>query len=437
MLALAVPVALAEMGWISMNVVDTIMIGSLGPVAIGAIAIGGSAMYPFGIFGLGLLLGLDTLVSQAHGAGDHEDGRHSLVQGVYLALLLTPVLMLLFYVLPWLFPVMGIEPGVASGATVFLRALSWCTLPLLLYAAFRRYLQATGHAKPVMFVLITANLINWLGNWLLIRGHGGFPALGVAGSAWSTVMARIYMAALLAGFVWLFERRSSVTLLPFFRKMDGARIVHLVRIGLPAATQILLEIGAFAAAAFLAGRLSATALAAHQIAINVASVSYMVPLGISSAAAVTVGHALGFGNPRVARHRGFIALGIAASFALVAASLFALFPYQIMRLYTSDQGILEMGRKLLLVAAMFQLFDALQAATTGALRGLGNTEVAMLANLCGYWVIGLPIGYLLCFSFGQGVYGLWYGLTLALVLISLLLLIYWQRLSHRAALSLT
>ncbi len=436
MLALAVPVALAEMGWISMNVVDTIMIGSLGPVAIGAIAIGGSAFYPFGIFGLGLLLGLDTLVSQAHGAGEHEDARHSLVQGVYLALLLTPVLMLLFYVIPGVFPLMGIdEADISMGATVFLRALNWCTLPLLLYGAFRRYLQATGHARPVMFVLVTANLINWFGNWLLITGHWGFPALGVAGSAYSTVMARIYMASLLAACVWWFGRGSPFALAPFFRNIDWVRMLRLVRIGLPAATQILLEIGAFCAAAFLAGRLSATALAAHQIAINVASVSYMVPLGISSAAAVTVGHALGSGDALVARSRGFIALGIAAAFAIAAASSFAVFPDQIMRLYTDDPGILETGKKLLLVAAVFQLFDGFQAVTTGALRGLGNTRVAMLANLGGYWLLGLPVGYVLCFGFGQGVYGLWYGLTLALVLIALLLVFYWQLLSNRAVLS--
>ncbi len=429
-LGLAVPVALAELGWISMNVVDTIMIGRLGPVAIGAIAIGGSAFYPFGVFGLGLLLGLDTLVSQAHGAGDHEDGRHSLAQGVYLAVFLTPLLMLLFYVMPVLFPIVGIEAEVSREATVFLRALSWCTLPLLLYGAFRRYLQATGHARPVMVVLITANLINWFFNWLLISGHWGFPALGVAGSAYSTVMARLYMALLLIGCVWWFERGQPIRRASLWRHPDWARMLRLVRIGLPAATQILLEIGAFAAAAFLAGRLSATALAAHQIAINVASVSYMVPLGISSAAAVTVGHAVGVGNLRMAQRRGYIALGIAGVFAVLAAGAFALFPYQIMGLYTSDQGILNTGRDLLLLAAVFQLFDGFQAVTTGALRGLGNTRVAMLANLGGYWLLGLPIGWVLCFRLGQGVSGLWYGLTLALILIALLLLFYWQRLSH-------
>ncbi len=429
-LALSIPVALAELGWIAMNVVDTIMIAPLGPVAIGAIAIGGSAFYVFGIFGLGLMLGLDTLVSRAHGAGNREDARHSLAQGVYLALFLTPILMAMFYLLPPLFPGFGIERNVSRQASIFLRTLSWSTLPLLLYGCLRRYLQATGHARPVMVVLITANLINWFSNWIVIQGRFGFPALGVQGSALSTTLARLYMAALLAVCIWYFERKRGPAHQPFLRSLDTRRLWTLLRIGTPAATQIFFEVGAFGAAAFLAGRLSANALAAHQIAINIASVSYMIPLGISSAAAVTVGHASGLGAPLLARWHGFIAIAIAATYAIGAALVFGLLPYQLLRLYTSDGAILQTGKRLLLIAAIFQLFDGVQAVTTGALRGLGNTRVAMLTNLGGYWLLGLPAGWALCFVYGQGVEGIWYGLTFALVLISLLQLFYWQRLSR-------
>ncbi len=432
MVALSVPVALAELGWIAMNVVDTIMIAPLGPVAIGAIAIGGSAFYVFGIFGLGLMLGLDTLVSHAHGAGNREDARHSLVQGVYLALFLAPILMALFYALPPLFPVFGIERDVSTRAAIFLRALSWSTLPLLLYGCLRRYLQATGHARPVMVVLITANLINWFSNWLLIQGRFGFPALGVRGSALSTTLARLYMAALLAGCIWYFERKRGQAVRPLVRRPDWSRIGTLLRIGTPAATQIFFEVGAFGAAAFLAGRLSAEALAAHQIAINIASVSYMIPLGISSAAAVTVGHATGLGASVVARWRGFIAIAISAIYAISAAMIFGLLPNHILRLYTTDHAILATGRRLLFIAAVFQLFDGVQAVTTGALRGLGNTRIAMLANLGGYWLLGLPLGWVLCFVYGQGIDGIWYGLTFALMLIAMLQLSYWQRLSRFA-----
>ncbi len=430
MVSLAVPVALAELGWMAMTVVDTIMVGGLGPTAIGAIGIGSSAFYAFAIFGMGLLLGLDTLVSQAYGAGDRENCHHSLAQGVYLALFLTVPLTLLFAWMPPVFYALGINRGVSALAGPFLRTLGWSTLPLLLYGAFRRYLQGIGHVRPVMYVLISANLINWFFNWLFIAGHWGFPALGVVGSALSTCIARVYMAALLAGFIWWFERRASFGLTSLFRSPDAERLSRLLRLGFPAAVQILLEIGAFTAAAVLAGRLTPVALAAHQIALNCAAVTFMVPLGISSAAAVSVGQAIGRGEPQVARRSGFIAVWLSCVFMSCSALTFLLVPIPILRVYTNDVGVLTVGAGLLAYAAAFQLFDGIQTVTTGALRGLGNTREPMLVNLGGYWFFGLPIGYILCFYYRYGVYGLWCGLTLALIVIALILLYAWHRSSR-------
>ncbi|MBV9032903.1 MAG: polysaccharide biosynthesis C-terminal domain-containing protein, partial [Acidobacteriaceae bacterium] len=245
-LALAMPVALAELGWVSMNVVDTIMVGRLGPSAIGAIAVGGSTFYAFAVFGMGILLGLDTLVSQAFGAGDHDDCIRSLMTGVYLALFLAPVLTLFFYLAPSFFSLIGINKTVSALAADFIRSLSLSTTPLLLYGAFRRYLQAMGQVRPIMYTLVSANLVNWLFNWLLIEGHWGFPAYGVKGSALSTVMARLYMAAVLALCIWwLDERRGRRGKTGIFRKPDWKRLRTLFGLGLPAATQILLEIAAF------------------------------------------------------------------------------------------------------------------------------------------------------------------------------------------------
>lgn len=415
-----------------MNIVDTMMVANLGASAIGAIAIGGSAYYSFAIFGMGLLLGLDTLVSQSFGAGDRRACHHSLAQGVYLALLLTGPLMLIFAALPLLFRPAGLDAQVSDLASQFVRALSFGTLPLLLYGAFRRYLQATGHVRPITFVLVTANLVNWLFNWVLINGHWGMSALGVKGSALSTVLARVYLAVSLGGFIWWFERNSDPAPGDIFRRFDRRHVALLLRIGFPAATQILLEISAFGAAAFLAGRFAPVALAAHQLAISMASASYMVPLGISSAAAVLVGHAIGAGDPGAARRRGFIAINVGILAAVVSAVLFWLFPFQILGIYTRDPEILAVGAKLLAIAAVFQLFDSIQAVTTGALRGLGNTRIAMFANLVGYWVLGLPVGWLLGTPFRYGVYGIWTGLTVALAAIATTLFIYWQRCSAKA-----
>ncbi len=414
-----------------MTVVDTIMIGPLGPAAIGAIGIGNSAFYSFAIFGMGLLLGLDTLVSQAFGAGDRGDCHHSLSQGLYLAIFFTIPLMILFAFMPPVFYALGINAEVSRLAGSFLTTLSLSTLPLLLYGTLRRYLQGMGHVRPVMFTLISANLINWFFNWLFILGHWGLPALGVVGSALSTCLARVYMALMLAAFIWWFERKTEPGFANIFRRPDWARIRLLIRIGLPAATQILLEIGAFGAAAVLAGRLNPVALASHQIALNCAAVTFMVPLGISSAAAVAVGQAIGRGDPADARRSGFIAIGLACAFMSCSALAFMLIPQPILRVYTTNAGILRIGTGLLAIAAFFQLFDGIQTVATGALRGLGNTRIAMLVNLGGYWLFGVPIGYVLCFYLKFGIYGLWWGLTLALIAIALILLYGWQWQSRR------
>ena len=413
-LALAGPVALAELGWVSMAVVDTIMVGNLGPTAIGAIAIGSSGFYAFAIFGLGLMLGLDTLVSRAYGAGDRRDCHRSLSAALYLAVAMLE----------------QVQHFLPVPATDFLRALSWSTLPLLLYGAFRRYLQATGHVAPVTFAIVTANLVNWFGNWVLIYGRWGVPALGVRGSALSTVLARIYVAVFLGGCIWVFERSRQPAARDILRRFDPSRVLQLVRIGLPAATQILLEIGAFGAVTFLAGRLAPVALAAHQIAINIASVSFMAPLGMSSAAAVLVGHAVGRQNGAQVRRHGSIAFGITVTYELCAAAVMFLIPLPLLKLYTADAEVLAIGTALLGLAALFQLFDGLQTVATGALRGLGDTRTAMLVNLCGYWLFGLPLGYALCFYRGYGVFGLWVGLTVSLMAIALVLTVAWRRKSR-------
>jgi multidrug resistance protein, MATE family len=424
---LAVPVALGELGWVAMGTVDTIMVGRLGAASIGAIGVGSSAFYTLAIFGFGLLFGLDTLVSQSFGAGDREDCHHSLMQGVYIALFLTPVLMLIYAFMPPFFYLLKINPEVTRLAGPFVRTLSLSTLPLLLYAAFRRYLQGIGHVRPVMFTLISANLINWFFNWLLIAGHWGMPALGVVGSALSTCLARVYMAMLLGACIWWFERDLRKRVPPVLRRPDWRRIWRLLNIGFPAAIQILLEVGAFGTAAVFAGRLTAGVMAAHQIALNCAAIAFMVPLGISSAAAVAVGHAIGARKPALARRNGFIAIALGVAFMSCTALAFVLVPRPILRIYTKDLLVIDIAVRLLGLAALFQLFDGIQTVATGALRGLGNTRIAMVVNFVCYWIVGLPLGYWLCFVVLWGIYGVWVGLTIALIGVAVILLWAWNR----------
>jgi multidrug resistance protein, MATE family len=427
MVALALPVVLSELGWMAQGVVDTIMVGRLGPEAIGAVALGNAIYYTPSLFGIGLLLGLDTLVSQAYGRGDHDECHRWLAQGVYLACFFTLPLMVIVAALSYGFTHFGVVASVAGPAGQYLRLLNWGTLPLLLYACTRRYLQGVGQVRVITLTYVLANLLNWGANWALIYGHLGFPAMGVRGSAISTCIARASMAASLLLFAWRYERQRGHPLFRHWARPQIERLRQLLHLGAPAAGQIVLEVGAWNLATLSAGYLDPVALATHSIALNYASVTYMVPLGVSAAAAVSVGQAIGAGDPARARRAGWLALAIGVGFMLCAAAVFLVAPGPLIRLYTQDPRVLAVGPALLGLAAIFQIFDGIQTVSTGALRGLGETRVPMFANLVGYWVLGLPLGFVLCFLFKWGIYGTWIGLTLALIIIAGTLLARWRR----------
>ena len=425
MLRLAIPIVLADLGWMFMGIVDTMMVGRIKPntaAAIGAVSVGSVFFYTAAMVGGGLILGLDTLVSHAYGAGRRDECKQSLLNGLYMILPLAPVLMALVWLSLPLFRWFHYEPLLIREIARFTKPLVWSMPPLFVYFAFRRYLQAISRPRPVMFALVTANLVNFAGNWILIYGHFGAPAMGTAGSAWSTVGARTYMAAVLVlyaiyeGWPWHISPRP-----------DFSCIRRLVLLGTPAAGQIIFEISVFAIAGALIGKLGEIPLAAHQIAINTVSTTYMVPLGISSAAAVRVGQALGRGDPRGAAHSGWTAIALGAGFMSCCAVVLLAIPRLIGRAYTADMTVVEASVSLLAVGAAFQLFDGIQTSVTGALRGAGDTRTPMLCHLVAYWVIGLPAGYILCFQFHRGAAGMWTGLCAALILIGIVLLWAWWR----------
>jgi MATE family multidrug resistance protein len=423
MLRIAVPLALAELGWMSMGVVDTIMVGRLpdSAVSIGAASVGNALFYAFAIFGIGLMSGFDTLVSQAFGANDWPTARRALASGLGLALCATPVLAGCILGGAPLLKLLGVTAAVRTQAVSFMHVLVWSLPLLLLYTTLRRYIQALHHVRPIAFALVTSNLVNIFGNWLLIFGHWGLPALGVRGSALSTVFARVYLAAVL--FIAV-RRRDPEAFSQAGDLLNG--VGKLLHLGLPAALTIGFEVGVFNAATALAATLDPVSLAAHTIALNAASITYMVPLGIASAAAVSVGRAVGAGDRREAARAGWTALGLGVIFEIFSALSFLIFPRQIAQLYTHDQRVVSFAVTLLSIAAVFQLFDGLQAIATGALRGLGNTRTPMVWNLLGYWVVGLPLGCWLCFTLHWGAVGLWDGLCLALILTGLGLTVIWR-----------
>jgi MATE family, multidrug efflux pump len=431
LLRIAGPVVLAEIGWMSMAVVDSLMVGPLGPQAIGVVGLASVLFFVVAVVGTGLLLGLDTLVSHAYGARRIDECHRWLIHGVALAVLLSIPLSIVIWLGTRALGLFGLHPDVEPLAASNIIRLNYGLLPLLLYAACRRYLQAIGFASAVTFALVSANIVNAFANWVLIYGMLGAPALGTNGSAWATTMSRVYLAAVLIIAVVWHDHRHDTGLWRVSRRIDLTRFRRLLALGGPAAAQLVIEFGVFGMASAFAGKLSPTALAAHQVGINIVAMTYMLPLGVSSAGAVLVGRAIGRRDPHGAKRAGWMALGLGAASMVIVALVLLLVPRQLFGLFTSDTEVIAIGVTIMTIAALFQLFDGLQVVATGALRGAGDTRTPMIWNLAGHWGLGLPVGWWCCFALGWGVVGLWIGLSLGLILVGLVLLAVWARTATR------
>jgi len=427
MLRLAAPLAVAELGWMTMGIADTIMAGPLGPAAVGAGSLGNMVYYPVVVSGIGLLLGMDTLVARSFGARDPHECRRTLIAGAWLGLLLAGPLMLgVWACIPLLYTA-GANPRVMVHAAPYIIALLSSIPAMVMFTALRRYLQAVDIVKPVTFALISANVINLAGDWLLMYGHWGAPAMGLAGSGWSTSIARLYMAAVLLATMLWHERRTGNLLFHLSWRPEFPRIRRLFSLGLPAAGQIAFEGAIFGVVTVVVAKLDEVSLAAHSIAMQVISTSFMVPLGISSAAAVRVGQALGRKDREGMARAGWTALLLSGLFMGAFGVLLLAAPGWVVRLFIRDSAVVASGALLLRIAAFFELFDGFQVVATGALRGLGDTRTPMLVHLAGYWGIGMPVACVLCFSYGWGAPGIWVGLCLAIILIGLALLAVWRK----------
>jgi MATE family multidrug resistance protein len=435
MLRLALPLVLAEVGWMTMGVVDTVMVGHLPHPAmtISAAALG-QVLYNTLAFGIGgVLLGLDTYISQAHGAGEWDDANKWLLSGVVLAGVLSAVLMGMVWVGPLAMARMPIDKDVMRQAVGFLGALNWGTLPLFLYMTFRRYLQAFNHVRPIAAAVVSANAVNAGLDWLLLFGHRvhvggltlGIPAYGVVGAAWSTALARWYLAVFVGAAVWWVDHKHEYGLRKAEWALDWARVSRLVRLGAPVGGQIFVEISIFAAVTALIGTMGPVPLAGHEIALNCVSFTFMVPFAISAAASVRVGQAVGRGDAVGAGAAGWTAVGFGAAFMLCMSAVLVGVPGRIAGGFTHDPVVIAAAVPLLLVGAAFQFFDGVQITATGALRGAGNTHAGLYVQLVGYWVVGLPLGWLLGFHRKMGAVGLWIGLCAGLMIAGVALVSVW------------
>jgi len=420
MLRLALPVAAVQLGIMAMGVTDTIMVGHLSPAALAAVALGNLYFFIAGIFGQGTLMALDPVISQAVGARDDDAISRALQRGLVVALALTVFTCATFVPVKWVLLSLRQPPEVVPDAASYVRIAIPGVFPFYAFIVFRQSLQAMHRVAPVLWTVLVANLLNAGLNWVFIYGNLGSPALGVAGSSVATSISRWAMALALLSIsgrqVWHHLtpwRPETLAIEPLGR---------MLRLGLPIGVQYLLEYGAFAAAALLMGVLGTTQMAAHQIAINLASFTFMVPLGVSTATAVLVGHAIGAGNEDQARRSAVAGIFIGASFMCASALIFRLFPTALARSYTGNADVVLLAATLIPIAGVFQVFDGIQAVAAGVLRGIGDTHAPAIINVVGFWLIGLPVSWVLAFRLGGGAVGLWWGIVVGLAAVALILL---------------
>ncbi|MBX7118058.1 MAG: MATE family efflux transporter [Gemmatimonadaceae bacterium] len=412
MARLAAPIVLVNVGMQAMGVVDSLMLGRVSAAALAAGALGNFYFFVTAVVGMGVLMALDPVVAQAVGAQDDVGVARGVQRGVALTLLVSVAVALTFLAAGPVLALLRQPADVVPGAVAYVHWSIAGLLPFFAFNTMRQVLQAFTRIRPIVLAVVVANLVNVGANWVLIFGHAGAPALGVAGSAIATALARWVMALVLLAAAWPVLRP---TLRPWHpESWQWAPLRRMLGIGLPIGLQFFAEANAFGLVTVMAGWMGTTTLAGHEIALNLASMTFMVPFGVSGAAAVMVGHAVGAGDVAESRRDAVAALAVGVGFMALMAVVFALAPRTLAAAYTTDPATQAMAATLIPIAAVFQVFDGTQVISTAILRGAGDTRVAMVLHALSFWAVGIPLGAVAAFGFDGGAPGLWWGLTAGL-----------------------
>lgn len=417
---LALPLALAQAGQALMGMVDTAVVGRLSPAAQAGAGLGNSLTFTCSFFGMGVLMALDPLVSQAIGAGEHAKARTHYWQGVWLALLTSVLVMVPVALIPFILEPVGVPASIASEARVYM----WWRLPgvagLLLFIAAKSYLTGTARVGVTLTAMVVANIANLAFDIALVFGIGPIPAMGVTGAAIATVLCTwLQFAILLTGF----EKAPDGV----HRRFDRGEVTRAFRIGAPIGLHFIAESGLFSLTGVLAGMLGEAPGAAHQVALNWASLTFCVASGIGSAAATRVGWGVGRDDTPAARRAGLTAFGSVVVFMCFGALLFVAFPRLMAEVMSNDPRVIDTVAALFVVVAVFQISDGVQAVGAGALRGTGDTTFTFWANIVGHWGVGLPVAWLLGVWGPWGVVGLWWGLFAGLSVVAIAVLVRFAR----------
>jgi MATE family multidrug resistance protein len=415
---LSLPVAAAQVGTMAMGLVDTAMVGRVSVEALAGASIGNTLVYVTLLASNGLLMGMDPIVSHAHGRGDGRTSGIALQRGAVLALAISVVLSLVWWHAEAIFTLLRQSPRIAEAAGHYVR-VQVPSIPFYLgFTALRQQLQGREIMRPAMWATLVANASNaWL-NWVLIFGHWGFPALGLEGAGIATAANRAVMFGLLFGLVRA-ARLLDGAWVPWSRAaLDPRGLANILHLGWPVALQIALEVMAFSGATLLVGWIGATSVAAHQVTFNFAALTFMMPLGISQAAATRVGNLLGARHPDRAQRAAWVALGMGAFVMGVAAVIFVVFRGHLPRVLTDEPAVVALSATVFPIAAAFQIFDGVQVVGCGVLRGMGRPRPVAWFNLVAYWGLGLPLGAWWALRAGWGLPGIWWGLCLGLAVVA-------------------
>jgi MATE family multidrug resistance protein len=417
--AIAVPVALSQLAIMSMGFVDLVVVGRVSVEAFAAVSLANPWQYATLLFANGFLMALDPIVSQAHGARDGARSARALQQGLVLAVLMSPWVILAWTQTEEVLLALGQQARLAHEAERFL-VVQIPSVPFFLtYAALRQYLQGREIVRPVLWVVLIGNVVNALGNWVLVFGKLGAPALGLVGSGLATSLTRIAMFGAGIGLVLAFRLHEGAWV-PWSRAAFApAGLRTLLAIGFPISLQMSLEMWAFAASNLIAGRLGAEAVAAHGMVMNLASITFMVPLGIAQGTAVRVGNLIGAGEITQSQRAAWLGIAMGAGFMTLSAVGFVIGRDLLPRLYTPELAVIAAAAAILPIAGAFQVFDGTQSVASGVLRAMGRPGPAALFNLVGYWGIALPLGGWLALRGGAGLPGLWWGLCAGLVIVAI------------------
>lgn len=422
---LAAPLAAAQAGTQMMGLVDVAVLGRLGARELAGAGMANAVFFAVSVFGMGMMLGIDPLVAQAVGAGDRVRARRVLWQGIWLSVIVSAALTLVLLAGAAALPLIGAAPEIEGHARAFLLVRTASLLPFLMFFVIRAYLQAHHVTRPMMVAMIVANVLNFVLDLAFVFGFGPIPAMGVPGAALATVICTIAEVVIVVAYVRRMEVPSHVDHRP-----ERAAIGQAVRVGFPIALHMGAEVGVFALVALLAGRLGALQLAAHQLVIGLASFSFTTAVGVAAAGSVRVGNAIGARDSAMARVAGHAAFVCGLVVMGVAGAAFALMPGALARIFTHEPEVIAVAIPLLMVAAVFQLSDGIQAVGAGVLRGAADTKYTFYANMVGHWLIGLPIALWLGFSRGLGIVGLWWGLCVGLTVVAVLLFVRFEKLSR-------